>query len=388
MASWLIFTAAVSALQLPGSRRSSVTPRMCAAPLDLSFATLGLEPALVQAAQEQGWTVPTEVQRDAIPAILSGSDLWAEAPTGTGKTAAFALPLLQQLRGEQRVRSGCASVLVLSPTRELAVQTAEVFRALQRGCPEKLSIVLLHGGVSINPQLLSLRRGADVLVATPGRLLDVIENNGLRLDAVRALLLDEADRLFAPAFAAELATIETLLPAKRQTLLFSATFPYATRPRAEALLRAPLRISSEVQPPRGDGSTADGSTDDGSTADGAGVSVTGERSAAAVAGWGFEPWSGDAAAEGAPRVASLSPSAAALERSSLERPAGSSEELSMDLSMELSTGQPLIEQRAVLVDEPRRTQLLVHVRRERLEPPAFRPGTGEPVEASDATAEG
>ena len=216
----------------------------------VTFAETGLCRSMLRAAQQQQWLTPTSVQSEAIPAILSGSDVWAQAPTGSGKTAAFALPLLQRLdTGAPRPRGRHVNTLILSPTRELAVQTSEAFRALSDSAGMRAKIVALHGGVSINPQLRSLAGGADVLVATPGRLLDVLANNGVQLERVATLVLDEADRLLANEFSFELERVLEALPppASRQTLVFSATFPFTSRPKAKRLLR-PLhvRVSSEL----------------------------------------------------------------------------------------------------------------------------------------------
>lgn len=156
-----------------------------------TFPDSGLHRSLLLAAAEHSWHAPTPIQREAIPAILRGADVWAEAPTGSGKTAAFALPLLQRLHFETpRRRRRLVHTLILSPTRELAVQTSDVFRTLSRDAGLACKLVAVHGGVSINPQLRSLIGGADVLVATPGRLLDVLENNGCQLGEVSTLLLE------------------------------------------------------------------------------------------------------------------------------------------------------------------------------------------------------
>ncbi|SFE22526.1 DEAD/DEAH box helicase [Paracidovorax konjaci] len=220
----------------------------------MPFAALGLSPALVQAADAQGFTAPTPVQAEAIPAVLQGRDLRGCAQTGSGKTVAFGLPLLQQLlpggpgagQGDtlRRVRA-----LVLVPTRELAVQVAGVLGELARHLPaRRLKIALAYGGVSINPQMMALRGGADVVVATPGRLLDLVEHNALSLAWVRTLVLDEADRLLDLGFAEELQRVLALLPAHRQNLLFSATFPDGVAALAEGLLRDPLRIDIPQEP--------------------------------------------------------------------------------------------------------------------------------------------
>ena len=201
------------------------------------FAALGLSPALVQAAAAAGWHTPTPVQAAAIPAVLAGRDLLARAPTGAGKTAAFVLPLLQRLQqvpaGDRRL-----AVLVLAPTRELAAQTARVLRTL---APQQRA-VLAVGGLSINPQLLALRGGVPLLVATPGRLLDLVAHNALRLDGVQCLVLDEADRLLDLGFADEVGRVLALLPAQRQTLLFSATLPDTVSALAASALRDPLVV--------------------------------------------------------------------------------------------------------------------------------------------------
>ena len=208
----------------------------------MPFTSLGLVPSLAQAAADLGFTAPTPVQTDAIPAVLAGGDLLATAQTGSGKTAAYALPLLQRwLAGPahtpRRVRA-----LVLVPTRELAAQVGEVLRLLAEKLPPRPKLIVAFGGVSINPQLMALRGGADVVVATPGRLLDLVEHNALKLGAVELLVLDEADRLLDLGFADELSRVLALLPAQRQNLFFSATFPPAVETLARELLHEPLRV--------------------------------------------------------------------------------------------------------------------------------------------------
>ncbi len=214
-----------------------------------TFSALGLLPSLAQAAADQGFATPTPIQQQAIPAVLLGADLLATAQTGSGKTAAFALPLLQRLQAgpvhtPRRVRA-----LVLVPTRELAAQVGEVLRSLAQHLPSRPRIAVAFGGVSINPQLMALRGGADVVVATPGRLLDLVEHNALRLSAVELLVLDEADRLLDLGFADELNRVLALLPARRQNLFFSATFPPAVEALASGLLHDPQRVdvTSPVQ---------------------------------------------------------------------------------------------------------------------------------------------
>jgi superfamily II DNA/RNA helicase len=214
----------------------------------MSFAALGLSPALVRATGERRYLAPTPVQAEAIPAALRGGDVLASAQTGSGKTAAFALPILQQLLIGRRDRPRRVHALILVPTRELAAQVGDTLRGLAQFMPEPLKIAVLFGGVSINPQMMGLRGGADIVVATPGRLLDLIEHNALRLNEVSTLVLDEADRLLDLGFADELARVLAELPARRQSLLFSATFPPAVQALAKQLLRDPVRIEVVSEP--------------------------------------------------------------------------------------------------------------------------------------------
>ncbi|MGE0099658.1 MAG: DEAD/DEAH box helicase [Hydrogenophaga sp.] len=215
----------------------------------MPFIALGLAPALSRAAADLGFTTPTPIQAEAIPAVLAGADLLATAQTGSGKTAAYALPLLQRLAahghaaGPRPVRA-----LVLVPTRELAAQAGEVVRSLAQHLPARPKVAVAFGGVSINPQMMALRGGADVVVATPGRLLDLVQHNALRLNQVEVLVLDEADRLLDLGFADELARVLALLPAQRQNLFFSATFPAAVQSLAGGLLVQPRRIDLPAAP--------------------------------------------------------------------------------------------------------------------------------------------
>ena len=204
----------------------------------MPFTSLGLTPALARAAHAQGYTAPTPVQSAAIPAVLAGRDVLGAAQTGSGKTAAYVLPLLQ-LAGDGARR---ARALVLVPTRELAAQVGELLRALAASLDARIKIVIAFGGVSINPQMLALRGGADIVVATPGRLLALLDHHALTLAHVATLVLDEADRLLDDGFADELARILDRCPAQRQNLLFSATFPPAVLALANTLLHDPLRI--------------------------------------------------------------------------------------------------------------------------------------------------
>ncbi len=218
----------------------------------MSFTTLGFAPTLLpcflSAINDKGYTAPTAIQTAAIPAILQGRDVLGSAQTGSGKTAAFALPLLQQIT-ERPVRSGRSTfTLILVPTRELAAQVGEAITGFAKYLPQRVKVAVVFGGVSINPQMMNLRGGADVVVATPGRLIDLIEHNALSLADVKTLVLDEADKLLDMGFADELAHILALLPAKRQNLLFSATFPPTIEALATCLLHAPLRIEVKPEP--------------------------------------------------------------------------------------------------------------------------------------------
>lgn len=214
----------------------------------MTFSSLQLSVPLLQAIAEKGYTEPTPIQRDAIPAILRGGDVWAAAQTGSGKTAAFALPMLQRLARQRREPGRFVRALILVPTRELAAQIGESIRRYGRFLPGSLKLLVVYGGVSINPQMIALGGGADIIVATPGRLLDLVEQNAVSLAAVTTLVLDEADRLLALGFADELARILARLPASRQNLLFSATFPPDVEALARNLLRDPLRIEVAAVP--------------------------------------------------------------------------------------------------------------------------------------------
>lgn len=214
----------------------------------MTFSALGLCDDLVRAADELGFEQPTPVQAAAIPVILRGGDLWASAKTGSGKTAAFVLPLLQSFsaRPPSSHRPIPVWALLLVPTRELALQTAEAIRVLgaRLSRPPKTCVAL--GGLSINPQMMALRGGADMVVATPGRLLDLVAHNAIVLSSVETLVLDEADRLLSSGFAAELASVRALLPARCRKLLFSATFPPAVRALAADLLNEPAQINIDA----------------------------------------------------------------------------------------------------------------------------------------------
>lgn len=222
----------------------------------VSFTNLGLIPPLLARLTELEYETPTPIQAQAIPNILAGHDLIAGANTGSGKTATFALPLLQktyqaQLTQEQRAEQKMSSKsgngnyvasLVLVPTRELAKQVADSIKSYAVHFNGAIKVVSVFGGVSANTQMLALRGGTDVLVATPGRLLDLISSNAIKLDKVKTLVLDEADRMLSLGFTEELSALLDLLPNRKQTLLFSATFPAQVQSLTKSLLNNPVEI--------------------------------------------------------------------------------------------------------------------------------------------------
>jgi ATP-dependent RNA helicase RhlE len=214
----------------------------------MPFNSLGLAAPLARAATAAGYTAPTPIQLEAIPAVLRGQDVLGLAQTGSGKTAAYLLPLLQRLHDTPREQARRVRVLILVPTRELAAQVGESVRRLGLHLPAPVKTVVAFGGVSINPQMMALRGGADVIVATPGRLLDLVDHNAVKLSAVATLVLDEADRLLDLGFEGELNRILLLLPARRQNLFFSATFPQAVEGLAGSMLHEPTRIEVEATP--------------------------------------------------------------------------------------------------------------------------------------------
>jgi len=210
------------------------------------FANLGLLPELADAAAQCGFAEPTPIQVQVIGAVLQGQDVLGWAPTGSGKTAAFALPLLQTLCGGEQHTPRRVRALVLVPTRELAAQVGEVLRRLAMPLRWRLKLAVLSGGVSLNPQMMGLRGGADLVVATPGRLLDLVAHNALHLRSVEVLVLDEADRLLEPGFADELSRVLALLPTQRQNLFFSATLSPDVQALAQRLLRAPVLLQAQA----------------------------------------------------------------------------------------------------------------------------------------------
>ena len=209
--------------------------------MSVSFSELGLLPELLRAVTEEGYTVPTPVQAQSIPLILEGRDVLAAAQTGTGKTAGFTLPTLQRLMtSRSSAKRGKVRALVLTPTRELAAQIEESVKTYGRHLP--LRSTLVFGGVGINPQIDALRRGVDILVATPGRLLDHVGQRTVDLSEVEVLVLDEADRMLDMGFVRDIRKILALLPKKRQNLLFSATFSDEIRTLANGLLDSPATV--------------------------------------------------------------------------------------------------------------------------------------------------
>ena len=206
------------------------------------FASLGLGRPIVQAVLEKGYSAPSPIQAQCIPAVLAGRDVMAAAQTGTGKTAGFTLPMLERLRHGPHARNNVVRALVLTPTRELAAQVADNVAAYSRHLDLRSDVVF--GGVKINPQMMRLRGGADVLVATPGRLMDLAQQNAVKLSRVEILVLDEADRMLDMGFIRDIQKILALLPARRQNLLFSATFEASIKKLATGLLHNPVQLQA------------------------------------------------------------------------------------------------------------------------------------------------
>lgn len=206
----------------------------------MTFANLHLAEPLLRAIHEQGYETPSPIQAQAIPVVLRGDDLLASAQTGTGKTAGFTLPLLQRLMQKPRAKNNRALALILTPTRELAAQVHESI--VQYGRYLSLRSTVVYGGVKINPQMMKLRAGVEVLVATPGRLMDLHKQNAICFDQIETLILDEADRMLDMGFIHDIKRIISLLPRSRQNLLFSATFSEEIRKLAKELLTNPVEI--------------------------------------------------------------------------------------------------------------------------------------------------
>lgn len=231
----------------------------------MPFNDLGLLPELLRALKPKNYPAPTPVQSEFIPAALSGQDVWVTAPTGSGKTLAFALPLINQLllsqaqsknstlkvqnTSDRKIRA--IQSLILVPTRELAIQVSQTFMSLTAPWGNLFKTTVVFGGVSINPQMMGLRGGANILIATPGRLIDLIAHNALKLSQVQTLVLDEADKLLELGFQDELQNILRLLPVQRQNLFLSATRPQSIENLAQSLLKKPheIRIAEEAPQP-------------------------------------------------------------------------------------------------------------------------------------------
>lgn len=213
-----------------------------------TFKSLGLPDHLLQSVQDLGFEAPTPIQALAIPAISAGSDLAGEAQTGSGKTAAFVLPILARLCDTPSAATPQVRVLTLAPTRELALQVALVFTSLAKRSPRPIGILGVIGGEPIEQQIASLAQGVEVVVATPGRLLDLIDRGVVDLAALEVLVLDEADRLLELGFSDELAALLTSIPKARQTLVFSATLPQSVLDLAKDVLRDPVTVRVDEAP--------------------------------------------------------------------------------------------------------------------------------------------
>jgi ATP-dependent RNA helicase RhlE len=219
----------------------------------MTFEQLGLSEALLRAVEEKGYTEPSPIQAEAIPAVLSGRDVMAAAQTGTGKTAGFTLPILHRLQESGPQHPHRIRALIITPTRELAAQVAESVATYGAHLPFKSAVVF--GGVKINPQIAKLRQGLDILVATPGRLLDLYQQGEVNFDALEILVLDEADRMLDMGFIHDIRRILKVLPAKRQNLLFSATFASEIRGLTSTILHNPVEV--EVSPPNATAETVE-----------------------------------------------------------------------------------------------------------------------------------
>ena len=215
-----------------------------------AFSHLGLDSLLLTALNELNYQQPTPIQQAAIPAILHGRDVVAGAETGSGKTAAFALPILHKLHHQAAstpTKGNQVRALIIAPTRELAIQIGQAINSYAQYLQPHLKLCTVFGGVSINPQMLALRGGADIVVATTGRLLDLMAHNALKLDVLEILVLDEADKMLSLGFSEELTQILAALPKKRQNLLFSATFPPELQQLISSLLHQPVEINLAKQ---------------------------------------------------------------------------------------------------------------------------------------------
>ena len=212
----------------------------------MPFSSFGLSPSLLKVLADQNYTQPYPIQQEVIPAIMNGKDVLGIAQTGSGKTAGYVLPILTNLQGQSEVKNRHARVLVLVPTRELAVQVREVFILFGSWLPERIKTQAVFGGVSINPQMIGLQ-GVHVLVATPGRLLELIDSNAVHLSEIDTLVLDEADKMLNLGFQDEMKRIIELLPQKRQNLLFSATLSEELSNINQIILHDPVVIKIEQE---------------------------------------------------------------------------------------------------------------------------------------------
>ncbi len=212
----------------------------------MPFSSLGLSPSLLKALADQNYIQPYPIQQEAIPAILNRKDVLGIAQTGSGKTASYVLPILMNLQGKITSKNRHVNVLVLVPTRELAVQVKDVFQLFGAALPTPIKSLAVYGGVSINPQMMALQ-GVNVLVATPGRLIELVESNSVHLSTIETLVLDEADKMLNLGFKEEVDKILSLLPKKRQNLLFSATLSDDVNNINQLLLRDPVVIKIETE---------------------------------------------------------------------------------------------------------------------------------------------
>ena len=212
----------------------------------MPFSSLGLSPALLKKIAEQNYTQPYPIQLEAIPAILKRKDILGIARTGSGKTVSYVLPILMNLLGKTVTKNRHVNVLVLVPTRELAIQVSEVFLLFSSGLPERIKTMAVFGGVSINPQMMALQ-GVNILVATPGRLLELVDSKAVHLSDIETLVLDEADKMLNLGFREEMSLIFKLLPKRRQNLLFSATLNEDVTRINQLLLNNPVIIKTEEE---------------------------------------------------------------------------------------------------------------------------------------------
>ncbi|MDZ7881314.1 MAG: DEAD/DEAH box helicase [Saprospiraceae bacterium] len=210
----------------------------------MSFSELGLSEALLTIVKKHNFPTPYPIQIAAIPAVLSGKDVLGIAQTGSGKTASFVLPILQKLQSKPMAKNRCIRALIVVPTRELAVQVGEVIKIFSENLPRPVKSLTVFGGVSINPQMIQMQ-GVEILIGTPGRLLDLADNNAMQLSEIDILVLDEADKMLNLGFKEEMNRIFALLPRKRQNLLFSATLGKDIDSITEILLRNPIKIEIE-----------------------------------------------------------------------------------------------------------------------------------------------